>query len=142
MQVPGLPIGQNGTLTIPNIPNATIDAHMYTVNQEKEQGIIYMFSYADYPKGYITSANLEIVLDGAREGALANSKATLLHEEKITKGRLRGRELKAAVGKDMIIRGRMYLFNNRLYQAITISRSDNRKAYKYITKFLDSFRLL
>lgn len=141
VSIPGQPIEEVQSFTLPKSPNMIINAHMYTLDQLKEKGVIYMFSYSDYPQENVSNTDPETLLNGARDGAVIKSKGTLLFEKPIAKGRLKGRELKVKIEENMIIRGRIYIFKNRLYQTMAISK-DDKKSFRSIKRYLDSFNLI
>lgn len=138
VRLPGMPTEEIGFI---NIPNGKIDVRIYTLDQVKNSGIMYMFSYSDYPQEYLNNTDPESILNGARDGAVIKSKGALLFEKGITKGGLKGRELKIKIGEDMIIRGHIYIFKNRLYQITAISK-DDKKSIRVIKRYIDSFRHL
>jgi hypothetical protein len=103
----------------------------------------FIASYTDYPKGTVTDANRQAVLDGVRNGNVKGGKGKLASETKITVGKekLEGRELlieKADIKG--FYRARILIRGDRLYQVIAIGAGDWAKT-DTVTKYLDSFEL-
>jgi hypothetical protein len=103
----------------------------------------YAAAYADYPAEALKNADSAKLLDGARDGAVANVNGKLIKEDKITLGKAKhpGRELliQAPDGK-IYARMRMYLVGNRLYQVIVAGTETDVKA-KTANSVFDSFAL-
>lgn len=80
----------------------------------------YYISYTDFKPEELKAADISKVLDGARDGGVANSKGKLVNEKKI--------ELDGYPGREILIdlpgepktnaRARFYLASNRLYAVI------------------------
>lgn len=118
-----------------------IDLHMFSANQPTQTLII---SYSDYPADLVSKSNPDKILDGSRTGMIQNSKGQLLSETRITLSGHPGRELTlsstAENGQELLLRGRIYLVENRLYQilVVTLKSAQNPQA---IDQFLQSFKL-
>lgn len=109
------------TQTIPTpTPAGNIDQTMIMAD---DNGISYGVSFADYPEEATKATPIETMLDGARDGAVANINGTLKSEKQIKLGEFDGRELEVtanAAGQDVVVHQRMYVVNNRLYQLIVV----------------------
>ncbi len=111
----------------------------------KDDNLIYMINYTEYPDTSINSKRTEILDDFFRnsiDGAVKNVRGELLSEKIIKIGEYPGREIKIDFKDGMaVIRMRLYLVRNKMYllQTITETKKDFNKS---ITKFMDSFELL
>jgi hypothetical protein len=133
--LPGVPASETRTL---NIPSGPVDLHMFGVEQD---GFAYMASYNDYPDELVNQRPAATMLDGARDGAVANVQGELLGESLLTIDGHPGREIKvAASGGQLMMVARIYLVGNRLYQAAVVTDKENALSGN-VVKFLDSFRL-
>jgi hypothetical protein len=81
----------------------------------------------------------EILLDGAKKGAIDNLKAHMISEKKMSLGVNHGVQFEADNSTDHIS-ARIYLAGTILYQTIVISPINGR--YADTARFLDSFQLL
>ena len=104
------------------------------------RGVAYMASFNDYPSEFIKNSNEKDLLDGARDGAVANVQGKLLSEQIIELNNAPGREIRveSADGKNTIV-ARIYLAGSRLYQVLVVTPKANGFD-KNIKKFLDSFK--
>ena len=107
--------------------------------------IAYVVGYSDYPPENAPPGYAEKMLDGARNGAVGNTHGKLLSETKISLADYPGRELVIETsGEDRppaIIKGRMFMVKNRLYQ-VTVVAPRGKAGDKIIDDFLQSFKLL
>lgn len=99
-----------------------------------DQTTAFVVSYNDYPAGALGEP--QGTLDGAVQGAITNSKATLVQSHAIDLGGVPGRDYTATV-QGGSLHGHIYLKGQRLYQVL-IAGSDlpNEDA------FLGSFAIL
>ncbi|MFN6946338.1 MAG: hypothetical protein ACK4ND_15425 [Cytophagaceae bacterium] len=111
----------------------------------KDDNLIYMVNYTEYPDTLIHSDKTEILSDFFRnsiDGAVRNVHGKLLSEKVIQIGEYPGREIKIDFRDGMaVIRMRIYLVKNQMYllQTITETKKDFNKS---ITRFMDSFELI
>jgi hypothetical protein len=116
-----------------------IEAHICIVKHEHSA---YGIMYADYPESYIEQLETEHLFDIGLEGAVAGSNATLLSESTISLDGHPGREVKAKLSEGgLVVRTRMYLVGNRLYQVIATVPEDQVLSSN-VDVFLNSFALL
>ncbi|HXR40516.1 MAG TPA: hypothetical protein VN776_15550 [Terracidiphilus sp.] len=87
----------------------------------------------------LTGKDPDVVLDGAKNGAITNVKAKLTSEKKITLGSNRGVEFEAD-NDTAHISARIYLVGATLYQTMVAAPLNAR--YADTARFLDSFELL
>ncbi len=103
----------------------------------------WMTGMNDYPKGSLAS-DVNVVLDGARDGAVANTNGKLVSEKKITIDGWPGRELVIAAeseGLKLVTVARVVLVDNRLVQALVVS-SEDAKNDADVRTFLDSMKIV
>ena len=104
--------------------------------------ITYMAAFSEYPSGLSESVTTDKILDGARDGGVANVRGKLLDEMQIDLNGHPGREIKvAAAGGAATIRARFYLVGNRLYQCQVITKNENAYSTS-ANRFLNSLKLL
>lgn len=119
-----------------------IDIHFFIAEQGGES---YLVGYSDYPEAMAQASDPEKMLDSGRDGAVKNVNGTLVSEARITLDGHPGRELtiaaKAGNGQDLVLRGRIVLVGNRLYQVVTVALKGNENSSR-IEDFLKSFKLL
>lgn len=102
---------------------------------------VYMVAYSDYPAAFVAQSNPVVILDGARDGAVANVKGKLVSEHVIFIGGNTGRELRIEIpDAKMTAVSRIFLVNNRLYQVMALMPAE-RFSSDEITTYLDSFAL-
>ena len=106
----------------------------------------YMVGYSDYPEDFIAQSDPQVLLDGARDGAVGNINGKLVSEFKISLAdQYPGRELvvTALLDEDTegTLKGRMYLVNNRLYQIMVVAPSGDMST-QAMDDFINSFTLL
>ena len=133
--VPGTPSEQTQNL---DTGVGAIDLHFFIVEQD---GFQYLVSYNDYPDAMVREADADKVLDGARDGVVANVQGRLLNEVKVWLADYPGRELRIRIPEGrQTMRTRLYFVGNRLYQVGVLSAEDSAAADE-ISKFLNSFKL-
>jgi hypothetical protein len=119
-----------------------IEVHSFIAGQA---GDSYLVGYSDYPAVAVQASDPQKILDGSRDGAVANVKGELVSEIPITLSEYPGRDLtitvKAANGQELFLRGRIYLVGNRLYQIIAVVTKSEEKSVE-MNNFLQSFKLL
>jgi hypothetical protein len=136
VQFPGTPKQASQTQTTKLGP---LDAKVFLL--ELPDGL-YAVWYVDYPREALARNRPDELLDGARDGAVANVKGKLAGETKITQNGFPGRELRIEVTTRKGVAAatvRLYFVKERLYQAIVVM-DKAREAQTEIRKFLDSFR--
>jgi len=119
-----------------------IEIHSFLGEQGNESVSI---GYTDYPAELVQVSDPERILDGSRDGAVANVKGELVSETRISLDGYPGRELTISVIADnkqeIVLRGRVFLVENRLYQIMAVAPKGKENA-KNIDAFLQSFALL
>ena len=121
--------------------NTKIGEIQITMAMLESNNIAYMASFNDYTSEFIKNSNEKDLLDGARDGAVANVQGKLLSELIIELNNIPGREIKieTADGKNTIIQ-RVYLAGSRLYQ-VSVVTPKTQSFDKNINKYLDSFKI-
>jgi hypothetical protein len=97
-------------------------------------------AYSDYPASYITTTDPVTLLDGSRDGAVRNIQGNLLSETIINIKGHPGRELRIEGPQKMILKSRIYLVGNRLFQIMAISKPDH-SFDKKIDEVFNSFKI-
>jgi hypothetical protein len=134
--MPGTPTEQVRTADTASGP---INAHMFLV----EQGdVVYTVAYSDYPDTVVQEGTSNLILDGARDGAVAKVQGALLSDTIVSVDGHQGRELiiEAAGGK-VTIQTRLVIVRRRFYQVMVITPKEKALS-EDVNKFLDSFTFL
>lgn len=134
--------GENNVST----DQGTVKMNTYTLQTEDDINLIYMTSFTKYPEAFFedgldTEESQNTVLNNSVNGAVTNTKGTLLVDEKITLNGYRGRNIKILLKDGHIINMKMLLVNYTLYltQVIYKKDDDNNENTKY---FFDSLELI
>ena len=138
------------TISMPDKPKAdvlstntavgVIDLNIFLIEMDDSA---YIVSYADYPESLVRNNNTDVMLDGARDGAVANVDGKLLAERRITLQGYPGRELLVEAqskGVQGLVRARVYLVGRRLYQML-VAGSEAQFSESDAEIFLNSFQL-
>jgi hypothetical protein len=134
--VPGVPTEKDQAITT---LAGVINCKMYEVTLA--QGAL-VTAYNDLPQK-VQPGGEKAVLDGARDGAVANVKGKLLSDKDIKLGTAPGREVEIDVQGKARIRTRIYLVNgSRMYQVMVVGANADFPASKDANRFLDSFKLI
>jgi hypothetical protein len=101
-----------------------------------------MVMYSDYPRDMVMNAEPEAVLDGARNGAVANVQgAKLQSETRVKLGKYPGRDVLINVQSGRFFaRWRCYLVEERLYQIIVVGSEEFVRSQD-TDRMLQSFKL-
>jgi hypothetical protein len=111
--LPGRPKEEVTTITTAVGPVAY---HYYSVDL---QNGFYGVGYSDFPVDPVAVSGLDSVLNGARNGALANMQAKLVSEQNIEIQGQRGRELiMLAYDGKVTLKVRMFVVNSRLFMVM------------------------
>jgi len=133
--MPGTPTHEK---TSTNTAVGPIDMHMFTLNIKRDAA--YMVMYNDYPE-IVTKASPEALLDGGRNGALANTKGKLIGEQSISLDGFPGREIVIDVPGKGLMKVRAFLVRQRLFQVLAVGTKE-KIDHEDTAKYLTSFRLL
>lgn len=106
---------------------------------------VFLLSYTDYPENIIQQNSPEAILNSVRDGAIANTKGSLLNESNLQLlNKYEGREINVDIPNTAeLSKSRIFLVNNRVYQLVV--SSEKKKAdliNKETSQFLNSFTLL
>ena len=118
-------------------PAETLEFVMYSAGSKKTGFIV---AYVDYSQEMMKNADIKKMLDGARDGAVRNINGRLEKEKVLDFHGKPGRELEIMAPKKAIIKARLILIGNRLYQMMAISQS-NRILEEKTPEFFDSFKV-
>jgi hypothetical protein len=118
------------------------EAHTYMAESD---GILYVAAYSVFRDEIINQGDPEEFLNNARDSMLASLNGKLVLETRKSLEDYPGRELvvdmKMVDGKDGVMKARIYLVKNRLYQLMVMADTEQASAGA-ITIFLDSFKLI
>jgi WD40 repeat protein len=135
--MPGEPVKQDQVAPTPAGP---ITVHMF-MDENKAANYSFTVGYNDIPP-FAPRGNDDTMLDGVRTGALASFPgARLVGEQRIKLGSHPGRDLTIDLAAKGMVRQRIYLVGNRLYQLL-VARSGSWPSAAAIDKFFDSFELI
>lgn len=115
-----------------------IDMHMFTLNIGRDAA--YLVMYSDYPE-IVTRAKPDALLDGGRDGALANTKGKLIGEQNMSLDGFPGREIVIEVPGKGLLKLRVFLVGRRMFQVMAVGTKEMIE-HEDTAKYLTSFRLL
>ena len=122
-------------------PVGSLELHTHALDTGE---FSYMVAYNDYPQYLVRNANVDEMLDGARDGAVDNVNGTLVGERRIRLQGHPGRELwieATMKGQRGLAQARIYLVDARLYQVIAGGLKDSFSESN-AERFLNSFLLV
>lgn len=136
---------EKGSNEVPT-DKGTVNMSTYTLQLDDHDNLIYMTSFTEYPESFfpsklITLEKQDEVLDNSVNGAITNTKGTLILKEIINFNGYRGRDIKIAIDGGYIIKMKVLLVGIKLYivQVIYKKENDNNIRAK---QFFDSFELI
>jgi len=115
--------------------NGTFELRSYVGQSGPEA---FFIGVCDYDER-VASKSPDAVLDGARDGAVSNTKSHLTREKKITLGVYKGLDFEAE-SADLHFDARIYIVGTTLYQEVVVSAIGSPHADA--GRFLDSFQLI
>lgn len=103
-------------------------------------GASYAVAYAELPA---KAPEIKKVLDGARDGAVRNTKGKLVSESEITLGKDKhpGREILVEVAENVFLRQRFFLVDGQKMPQVIVAGKKEVVSSKDADRFLDSFKL-
>jgi hypothetical protein len=117
-------------------------AHTYLAESD---GILYAVAYTEFRQEIIDAGDPEEMLSNARDTMITSLSGELVLETRKSLGNFPGRELVVDTimpdYKYGVMKARIYLVNNRLYQVMALVDKMNADT-SAITRFLDSFKLI
>lgn len=126
---------------IVNTPTGGVTMAMFVCRNEAGS---YFVAVSDTPKGAVTDANREAVLDGAIAGIVANLKGAVRQNAPVKPDKtdkISGRDLVIDVpAEKAAAHARVFWSGDRIYQAMAFV-AEGRESAKEIVGFLDSFKL-
>ena len=142
--MPGKP--RNLTVSVNTQDAGVVNVNMFLVERNQE-AVTYGVAYTDFPDSYIQQLNqkklTEHAFDTGRDYALRANRGSLQSERRISLGSYPGREIRYTKPGGKMVKVRMYLVNQRLYQAmVETTQQKERYLSKSIEGFLNSFSLL
>lgn len=139
-EMPGAPSVKEGTEQTQAGPVKTTTWGVQT------NGAFFAISTADYPPGMMTNAVPSKVLEGARDGAMANVGGTvekdigMFLDSGLPKKKYPGREFDGTTKSGLKLAARLFLVDDRLYQLICVTPKAGFNAADF-KRFADSFKL-
>jgi hypothetical protein len=103
----------------------------------------WLVGYSDYPEATVQASDAAPMLAGARDGGVGNVNGQLVSDAEVTLNGYPGREFSASVtqaGQEMMLRERVYLVGNRLYQVLVLVPKGQENSTE-VEDFLQSFQL-
>jgi hypothetical protein len=97
----------------------------------------FVVSYSDFPAADLKKGDVDKRLDQARDGAIASVRGKQKSEKKIELNKHPGREIVIEKDGEVVVKMRIYLVKNRLYQVMVVGNAPAKDT----GIFLDSFRL-
>jgi hypothetical protein len=138
--------GKGGfSVSVPGIPMeaAQPDGVAYGLDQGS---LALAIVYNDYAPAKVEQQKPETLLNAARDAMLVEErgkKSKLLSEGKVAQSGIEGREFRAATTGGILLRVRLFLVKQRMYQLIVAMPLKSEKGFeKQTLKFLDSFQLV
>jgi hypothetical protein len=132
-----LPKNVEETKQVVNTPLGPINIYFF---EAKAKHHVFTVAFSDYPPSFIETNDTKTLLDGSRDGAVRNIQGQLLSETFIDFKGHSGRELRILGPQKIILKMRIYLVGNRLYQIMTVAEPDY--VYdKIINTVFDSFKI-
>ena len=123
-----------------NTPVGAIIMHTFMIEKSDSA---YMVAYSDYPESLANQTPPDVILSGARDGAVANVQGRLVSEIFISLQGHLGREiLIEAPAAEAFARVRIYLAGNRMYQIMALTSTQQESLADEITSYLNSFVIL
>jgi len=133
---PGTPTESSKTV---NTAIGPIEMKIYGVAKKQTAFSVVL---SDYPPEHVKRVGSATILDGARDGAVANTQGKLLSELIIEIAGNPGRDLKiSAAGGKGTVRAKLFLVGSRLYQVLAVTPTEDSYAPQ-VGRFLESFKLL
>ena len=105
---------------------------------EGRNDALFVVSYSDYPAADLKTGGVEKRLDYARDGAVSSARGKLRSEKPIMLDANPGRDIVIEKDGEIVVRTRIYLVKNRLYQVMTLGNVPAKEC----ATFLESFRLI
>jgi hypothetical protein len=129
---PGTPTEETHSVSTP-----IGDIAFHVFGKETRQGA-FAVAYSDFPLSLVQNADVSRMLDGGRDGAVANVKGRLEKESKIKQNGAPGRELLIYIKDTVYCRCQVFLARNRLYQVHVLGTKEQVQSQE-ATKFFNLF---
>src|SRR4030042_4579780 len=126
VMMPGEPQEQHETVKTAVGP---VDLYMHILDVGTSA---YIVGYSDYPEDLIKNSEVNILLEGARNGAISNIRGTLVNEKDISIAGNPGKEFNFSVPhrpelpNKGIGKSRIFLVGNRLYQCMVVGDKNTK----------------
>ena len=134
VMMPGKPKTDNQTL---ESPVGKINMVMFTAGSSKAGCFV---AYADYPEQLISSTDPQKLLEGAKNGAIANVKGKLISEASIDFHGFPAKEVNIEIPNKAFVTARFILTSPRFYELMFIAPKDIGHEDD-IRQFFNSFKI-
>jgi hypothetical protein len=117
-----------------------LEIRMFAAEQGQQAWLV---GYSDYPEELVQASDPAAMLAGVRDGAVSNVNGQLVSDVEATLAGYPGREFSATVtqnGQEMVMRERVYLVGNRLYQILVVVPKGEENSQE-VEAFFESFQL-
>ncbi len=136
---------EKGSSDVPT-DKGTVKMNTYTLQPDGDDNLIYMSSFTEYPASFFPNKLTSLekqdeVLENSVNGAVNNTKGTLVYQEKLYFNGYRGREIKIEIDGGYIIKMKVILVGVKLYLAQVIYKGENDDNANQ-KRFFDSFELI
>ncbi|HZZ79862.1 MAG TPA: hypothetical protein VFE62_15190 [Gemmataceae bacterium] len=118
--------------------NGLVNVMMYIADGRNDSN--FVVSYSDFPTANFKKADIDKRLDQARDGAITKAGGKKRSEEKIQLMGHPGREIVIEKNGEIIVKMRLYLVKNRLYQVMVVGQGAIFTS-RDVGAFFDSFHL-
>jgi hypothetical protein len=121
------------------MPVANVTVEMVTYSAELDD-VYYAVATTDFPEEIVSAKPPAVLLDGARDGAVANIGGKLKEEKQIEIDGNAARRIVItgnAEGHELVVDSVIFLKDKRLYQGIVV-RPAGKEATTEVNRFLDS----
>lgn len=136
VQMPGAPKFQKRTVKSAAGPLALSS---YSVATDRGR-TAYTVTFVEYPAAVVAGSTPDKLLELARDGQLANLKATASSDRAIRLNGYPGRDVTFAGANEFSGRSRIFLVKSRLYQVVALTRG-NASPASDLARFVASFKL-
>ena len=119
----------------------SLEDHRFTASLEQGK-VTYSVSYTDFPDE-VSKLPSNVILDSIGSHFTNDSKLKGLNQQDIKLGEYSGKEFKFESSGETLVKHRVYLVKQRLYQIVTeIPKARESELSKDVEKFMSSFQLL
>jgi hypothetical protein len=119
----------------------SLEENRFTASLE-EGKVTYTISYTDFPDE-LSHLPPNVILDSITSRFTNDKKLKLINQQDISLGQASGKEFKFEAPGEILVKQRVYLVKQRLYQLVTeIPKARESALSSDVEKFMNSFQLL